>query len=370
MKKLSRKLIASILSMAFAVVALGTTTFAWFTANSTATASIEVNVQAGTDGILLSNDGIAFKPEVAFGLSDVILKPATYDYASAPTETKVTDFYSLNGGALAPHTQVGTSNKQKRDSFDNAGILQFDLYINTSAASTSTETKGVYFTATGNTVESNATVLNNAYSLLNGFTYTSAAGSNQTFTPGTKVVVGAGNALRGMIDVWDTYQDRTTCITNTKSASNPNGVIDLSFGVPARNTNVFDFNDSNALFASANDTASSSDNVAYNFGNSLALNNAANSYLKASSKDPFGAGDVTTAKLPSGGITFKTGFSTLATPIFNNPTQADAVTKVTFTFWLEGFDGDCFDAILGQQISINLSFNTQTVAASTPGTGV
>lgn len=362
MKKLSRKLIASILSMAFAVVALGTTTFAWFTANSTATASIEVNVQAGTDGILLSNDGIAFKPEVAFGLSNVELKPATYDYAGAPTETKITDFYKLDGGALNACTQVGTSNKQKRDSFDNAGILQFDLYINTSAASTATETKGVYFTATGNTVASNATVADNAYSLLNGFTYKSTAGSNQTFTAGTKVVVGAGNALRGMIDVWDTHKDRTTCITETKSATNPNGVIDLSFGNPARNTNVFDFNDSNALFASANDTASTTDGTAYNFGNSLALDNAANSYLKASSKDPFGAGDTTTtAKAPSD-ITFKTGFSTLGAPIYNNPQQSDAVTKVTFTFWLEGFDGDCFDAILGQQISINLSFNTQTVA--------
>lgn len=361
MKKLSRKLIASILSMAFAVVALGTTTFAWFTANSTATASIEVNVQAGTDGILLSNDGIAFKPEVAFGLSDVTLKPATYDYADASNETKITDFYKLDGGALNACTQVGTSNKQKRDSFDNAGILQFDLYINTSAASTATETKGVYFTATGNTVASNATVADNAYSLLNAFTYKSTAGSNQTFTAGTKVVVGAGNALRGMIDVWDTHKDRTTCITETKSATNPNGVIDLSFGAPVRNTNVFDFNDSNALFASANDTASTTDGTAYNFGNSLALDNAANSYLKASSKDPFGASDVTTAKAPSD-ITFKTGFSTLGAPIYNNPQQSDAVTKVTFTFWLEGFDGDCFDAILGQQISINLSFNTQTVA--------
>lgn len=363
MKKLSRKLIASILSMAFAVVALGTTTFAWFTANSTATASIEVNVQAGTDGILLSNDGIAFKPEVAFGLSDVELKPATYDYASARSETKITDFYKLDGGALNACTQAGTSNKLKRDSFDNAGILQFDLYINTSAASTATETKGVYFTATGNTVESDATVADNAYSLLNGFTYKKAADDlDQTFTAGTKVVVGAGNALRGMIDVWDTPKDRTTCITETKSASNPNGVIDLTFGNPARNTNVFDFNDSNALFASANDTASTADGTAYNFGNSLELDNAANSYLKASSKDPFGAGDVTTAKLPTEGITLKTGFSTLGAPIYNNPQQSDAVTKVTFTFWLEGFDGDCFDAILGQQISINLSFNTQTVA--------
>ena len=75
MKKISRKLLMSIFSMAFAIIALGTTTFAWFTMNSTATAEIEVGVQSGTEGILLSTDCKEFNatnpwlPKVMLGIN-------------------------------------------------------------------------------------------------------------------------------------------------------------------------------------------------------------------------------------------------------------------------------------------------------------
>lgn len=58
MKKLTRKLFISILSMAFAVIAIGTTTFAWITISTTAKVdTFDANVEAGAGGIELSWDG-------------------------------------------------------------------------------------------------------------------------------------------------------------------------------------------------------------------------------------------------------------------------------------------------------------------------
>ena len=57
MKKLTRKLFISILSMAFAVIAIGTTTFAWITISTTAKVEeFSANVEAGAGGIELSWD--------------------------------------------------------------------------------------------------------------------------------------------------------------------------------------------------------------------------------------------------------------------------------------------------------------------------
>ena len=55
MKKLTRKLFISILSMAFAVIAIGTTTFAWITVSNTAKIEqFSGQVEAGESGIELS----------------------------------------------------------------------------------------------------------------------------------------------------------------------------------------------------------------------------------------------------------------------------------------------------------------------------
>lgn len=57
MRKLTRKLFISILSMAFAVIAIGTTTFAWITISTTADINqFQATVETGAGGIELSLD--------------------------------------------------------------------------------------------------------------------------------------------------------------------------------------------------------------------------------------------------------------------------------------------------------------------------
>lgn len=61
--------------------------------------------------------------------------------------------------------------------------------------------------------------------------------------------------------------------------------------------------------------------------------------------------------------TFK-GFDSLeATKICDlDTTEEKKVTKVTFTFWLEGWDADCFDTIISSALSISLSFTANQVS--------
>ena len=40
----------------------------------------------------------------------------------------------------------------------------------------------------------------------------------------------------------------------------------------------------------------------------------------------------------------------------------DNIFKVTITYWLEGFDADCFDAIFGQTLENVLTFKADNVA--------
>lgn len=61
MKKLTRKLFISVLVAVFAFVALGTSTYAWITINTTAEVQeFEATVDAGTAGIELSEDGTSW----------------------------------------------------------------------------------------------------------------------------------------------------------------------------------------------------------------------------------------------------------------------------------------------------------------------
>ena len=60
MRKLTTKLLFAIISAAFALVALGTTTFAWFTLSDTATVStFDAQITAG-EGIEISLDDINY----------------------------------------------------------------------------------------------------------------------------------------------------------------------------------------------------------------------------------------------------------------------------------------------------------------------
>lgn len=96
MKKLTRKLFLSVFTALFAVVALGTSTFAWFSMNSTVTSS-GMEVQAKTSkNLLISKEANAnFGLSVDLGKSTTSMQPATSsDGKNFFKTTKNSDSYS------------------------------------------------------------------------------------------------------------------------------------------------------------------------------------------------------------------------------------------------------------------------------------
>ncbi|MGD9605572.1 MAG: hypothetical protein AB7V00_05430, partial [Bacilli bacterium] len=131
MRKLTNKLFISILTVAFAVIALGTTTFAWFTLSNTATVSpFQASVTAG-EGIEISLDGTNWYTTLSEALMETTLNTSTFKFDLVTTPDGTT-FTTLGGG-------------------DATGkYLSFTLYFRSFAdASPSIYWNGVTLTSTG-----------------------------------------------------------------------------------------------------------------------------------------------------------------------------------------------------------------------------
>lgn len=118
MKKLTQKLVLSVITMALVVVALGTSTFAWFTLTDTARVdTFNAQVQGG-NGILVSLDNVNFYTVID---STAIQAYLTAEYGASYT---LTDRTSYEGRVL-------------RDRLENTvtdGFIEFVVYFRSDAA--------------------------------------------------------------------------------------------------------------------------------------------------------------------------------------------------------------------------------------------
>ena len=140
MRKLTNKLFISILTVAFAVIALGTTTFAWFTLSNTATITpFQAQVTAG-EGIEVSIDNVNWYTT----LSDTVVETYLFD-ASRYTSTFKLDLVTSEDG-MAFETLLGAAVLPSAHS----KYIQFTLYFRAFAA-TSIYWDGATITSTGRT---------------------------------------------------------------------------------------------------------------------------------------------------------------------------------------------------------------------------
>ncbi len=332
MKKLSRKLLVSSLSLAFATVALGTTTFAWFTSNATATATLDVNVQSGTTGILLSTNGKDFKSELEasdFNVSTVVLNPV-----HQVGDSDGLDFKGLAADGTATATTTGNE------------VLVFDIYVLTNGDG------DVFFSKTGNTVTQKS--VGDPYTILNTFEYKVGTDSYKLLG-GTSIKVNAANAMRSTFGVSADTATREEVVQKAKASLT---AVNTMLGTMSYATDVVGFDDGIDYAGTADGTQS--DDLAYNFGQDLNVENAANSYLNtikagtvaASGTETFKGSDTT-----NGFDSSVDGYNAVADKVFIG--VAGKVKRLTFYYWLEGYDADCFDAITNNQVlTINLSLTT------------
>ncbi len=339
MKKISRKLLVSSLSLAFATVALGTTTFAWFTTNAQVTADITVGVQATGDSILISKDAFSWGSSVEFDESDVAMSPVTYNAAAATLSAADDTFKKLDDSA-AVGGQSATSN-----------YLQFTVYLKVSNAS-----KAIKFDNIANEATTTA-ASRKRYNILKTTDFKYADNTASTLAAGTKIKADAVNALRSVVDVsqegsaaTQAYQDAVE--NNAAAAAFGNAAITYT-----RRNMVAQFTGEGEQ-----QTSYSLDDT-INFGQTLAGTNAANAYIEQVLGTNFSddqAADYKAANAHYAAATHVEGWASQATgdPVFTT-SAAEAIYALRFSYWLEGYDADCFDIIMAQVINLKLGFKAE-----------
>lgn len=332
MKKISRKLLLSILSMAFAVVALGTTTFAWFTTNATVTASTKIKVLSSTDSIQISDDCFSWGSSVEYDFTtlagqDQELNAATYVAQGATLDADDT---------LVDMTGVEVNKGEN--------YKQAVMYVKVTSAGKKITIDTDDLTATTPTT----------YTLTKGFTFKNYAGSTVEYNAGDKVVVSAKNALRSVLDVTNAVSTASGTDLANADQSGAVGIFEENVETNERKQVVAGYTTGETTY-----TGTASASTIYNMGQSLGADNCANAYIEAVLGTNFsGEGEGTQYQADANYAAFTPTSDGWAGEEVVASTTAYSVYRLTFTFWLEGFDADCFDAIFAQTLEQTLTFKT------------
>ena len=121
-----------------------------------------------------------------------------------------------------------------------------------------------------------------------------------------------------------------------------------------RQNKIYAYNDTTSKDTTGNITVT-------NYGQSLAGNNAANAYINAVLGKTIGQGDLVADAKYAAMIPTAVGLAGAELKT-TGENAVDSIFKVTITYWLEGFDADCFDAIFGQTLENVLTFKADNVA--------
>ncbi len=310
-KGLKLKLGMSVASLALLAGALSTTTYAWFTANATATTQ-QVTAQAKSAGadLYLSNDGIKFSasvtPELKWGNTTTNYDGATNKLDAVTGKFTENAFSATDKGGVAATT----------------GYVYFDLYFKTTANNVDV----VFGAASG---ETNSTKISSEgatkFTLLGATTDSEGT----EITAGNQVMASIVNASRfGIVNYTST--DATTDGSKPEVAGE---------SAVASGSNIY-------MASESLEDASFKD-----FGSTEDVSKGAGAYYH----------NVMGETLTHDTITAPALFTT-ATLV--SDLSAGKVGRIRVYIWLEGWDEDCFDAVLGQSMNMVFSFTTKTHVAA------
>lgn len=348
MNKISRKLLLSSLSMAFAVVALGTTTFAWFTTNATVTASTKVAVQSSTTSIQISKDCESWGSSIAFDFTDATAdgkkELTAWTYNAAAATLSATDTFSrLENGVVQDASTTSTNGTEKNN------LIVFEAYLKVSSSDMNVKLTTDTITA--------ASAKN--YTILKDFSFNNG-GTTATYHAGDTVKVDVRNSLRAVVDVSNGYSTTNPDYTAISGASGHKALVDAGVSY-TRLQKVAGYN------VNSVGSIGTSSTEMVNFGKSMANDNCANSYIAAVLGSEFFTreNDPSTPDVDeSRDNHVNANYAAIAQTEngFTNTTlvedtDTDTIYKVRFTYWLEGFDADCFDAVFGQTFDLAYTFD-------------
>lgn len=309
MSKIARKLVLSVLTVVLTVAALGTTTFAWFTLTNTAV------VQPFTANIT-TDTGIEF----AIGDLSVGQNPSTLNWVNQLSATVVQNWIESKYGSFT-FTHVTTNNAVDYFTLGTtsltgttAGYLTIPLHFRSNTANRILWS-GVTLTAAETTYTAD----------------TSFIGAKGTsFVSGDSINIVASDAVR-------------IAILGTVSGS----PVVVGYESPDSTTNA-------VLGGGIANPQNLADGVAVDQGNQGAMNYfySKNTFL------PFGAASVNvlaTQVTIAGEAILDMASGSLATA------GADFYGSILIRVWVEGWDANAYNAILGKAISAGFVFDGTTV---------
>jgi hypothetical protein len=303
MNNIARKLVLSALAVVLTVVALGTTTFAWFTLTNTAVVQpFEAQVVADT-GIEVA---IGVAPGGDLELLDWVTTLTTSDindYITAAyptgfrfdhvTTTNGIDFFTLLGGALSGTTE---------------GFLELPIHFRSNSA---TSINWTQVTLTGGALPWTSDV---AFTAANGTAYTAGSSFNVDASDSIRIaiqeVTGGGSAL-------------------------------VAYEKPASATNMFlgtggDFTD---LVTLADDNLGAAGSYNYYYAKTGFLPVGSGAVVTVSTLDAITSSNI---------LTMNDGVAAGLTQLYYG--------QITIRIWVEGYDQNAYNSILARLITSSFTF--------------
>jgi len=303
MNKLMRKLSISILAVVFAVVAMGATTFAWFTLTNTAKVD-QFTVEITTaEGIELSLDGTNWSSVIT---PTQFTAGLTSQSATKPALTAVTTVDGINFMRLTNLSNVGVGSFVGA----SAGVdyFEFDIHIRT------TNPNDEIFLSEGNT----SITAQDPISWLVDKAFTPSTGS--AVTAGASLTVNPADAVRIAFD-----EVAVHVFENPTSTTNTSG-------------QAFDW-DLGALNYYGKDKG----------------------YFEGGATPTDPTGDADDYAFPSDSLKqLGTAYTTKVATTSGSATDGYYETTVTVRIWLDGWDQECYNAIFGGVLEVLIGFTTES----------
>jgi len=299
MKKITNKIFISIMTAVLAVIALGSTTLAWFTLNNVATISnFNASITAG-EGIEMSLDGNEWQTILTQTDMETYLSTEypSFKFSAVTSTNGLTNFLKINGTNTAFEIASLTSESGGAD----ADYITFKVYFRSISGSVNITWTGATLTSTPADWTPDASFISSI-----GATIAPVGG---VYTP---ISINAADAARISIDgdgTSDFIYEPLQTLTGKMAVEG-----DLTSGTNSRGAVSY--------YQGKNQGTSPFEAATVTIPNNL---------------------DGTTLSSPNNGVVL-TGVDVSGTDF------------ITIRVWMEGWDPDCYNAVLNRQLTIGLIF--------------
>ena len=342
MRKLTQKLVLSVVTMALVVVALGTSTFAWFTLqNAASVKAFEAQVTSG--------EGIEVSLGTWTGSSATITSTSVW-YTVLPNSAivaRLIEMYGGTGDPLVPNfkfTDLTSSTgaiilTKGNTTAPTSGYISLDIFFRSAVA------KDIRVTKVSITGDDKSWVADvPSFIASNGKTYGTGAGHHHSMT------VAAWTAARVSIVGINSFGTNGTTTVFEREAYLP---VEENI----ETTTIYNSNVVHAYSATdPNGGANGGANYYYAKGNTgnIALPETMPTTVKVSAVGSFDTNDAATGG--DSQVVVRT-----STASIDDITQVYTYGGIKVRVWIEGFDADSFDAIFSTTLSIELAFDAVPV---------